>query len=187
MKKEIWNNMMLAKFGVFYLELYIDRARKNKYTINIAVALTTFGGLIGLWITHDFLWLWTLVIVLAQFLNLSLMIIPSIRYLRELSDMYLFYEVMYVDYTFVWKEAQKESRQDDVRRDLERLTEKHAAKQRKLNLLPDTALANKALNTWKDYVMKEHRVDAKALSDCKIEVSGNSIPVLSSLPEPVLP
>jgi len=102
LNKRIWWELINSKFKSIYASILNARSRKTERLINGFIAVASSGSAAAWWFWDAIPWLWPLIIIGSQLLNILKPYIPSLSNLKLLHDLQWHYESKYHEYDQLW-------------------------------------------------------------------------------------
>lgn len=114
MQERIWNNLANIKFKALYTALVSRSAYNagNVYSFFLAFASASSVSAWAIWDKYPIFW--ALIVAISQVLHIAKPYVPFIKNDRELMEMSLQYELLYITYEKLWFDYQKDSSNEDT-------------------------------------------------------------------------
>ncbi|MEQ9442396.1 MAG: hypothetical protein RIG62_25375 [Cyclobacteriaceae bacterium] len=104
MRDKIWYNFIRSKYQAIYL-CYFNSYLRTIDRVLIIITTVSSSGSIGGWLIWTHVpYLWASILGVAQLINIIKPLLPYLKDKEQLSETYIFYETLHLDYEKLWIE-----------------------------------------------------------------------------------
>jgi len=102
MRDRIWNHLANVKFKAFYTDKCSTRFYHISNLISFVLAIASTGSVATWALWNKFPWIWSFIVAISQLLHVAKHHLPYLKYERDLIEMSIKYDDIYLKYEMLW-------------------------------------------------------------------------------------
>ncbi|MCH7514080.1 MAG: hypothetical protein IH947_09110 [Bacteroidetes bacterium] len=161
--KRIWYELTHSKYRSIYTFIYNARLRRRERRINWFITIASSGSVAGWWIWTEIPWLWTIIIIASQLLNVSKPYILNFSNSDILHDLQWYYESENHSYDQLWLNISRGAlTEKKIEERYKEISEKYfteSQKYHKIRLKEDEQIKEIALKEWETHLKNKYNVE----------------------------
>jgi hypothetical protein len=162
MRDKTWHSMIAAKYKAIYLSYFNAFVRNGDRLLEAVVVITSSGGIGGWLVWVHIPYLWASMIGAAQIVKLLKPLLPFLKDMDDLADIYFFYEELHLEYEKLWMVLEVEGcTEEEITRRYFALRDhelEHQKKIRHFKVPRYKKLDKKTEADWKEYLRLNYQL-----------------------------